>query len=74
MIMINLEAIIMTSTTIMRKFVEGLEEIVNGCGEEIQPEEKLAELLASLGLIRKSKDRYVLTDLGKRFIKLTSET
>jgi len=63
----------MTSTTIMRKFVEGLEEIVNG-GEGIQPEEKLAELLASIGLIRKSKDRYVLTDLGKRFIKLTSET
>ena len=60
----------MISAIVMRRFVEELEEIVNGC-DELQPEERLAELLVSVGLFEKSQDGYRLTEAGKKFLKMS---
>ncbi len=71
MIMKNLGVLMIS---MMRKFAEELEEIANGCGNGKQPEERLAELLASIGLIKKTKEGYKLTEVGMKFLKITAET
>jgi predicted transcriptional regulator len=60
----------MVNAIVVRKFAEGLEEIVN-CVEA--PEERLAELLVSMGLLEKGEEGYKLTEVGKKFLKLPIE-
>jgi predicted transcriptional regulator len=61
-------------TIIMKKFAEELEKIVEDCKNGKQPEERLAELLAFMGLIEKGEEGYRLTETGRKFLKLPIDT
>jgi ribosomal protein S19E (S16A) len=60
------------SKMMMKKFAEGLDEVVKGCGNG-KPEEVLAELLMLIGLIEKGEEGYRLTEAGKKLLKLKAE-
>ncbi|MFO7967161.1 MAG: hypothetical protein R6U44_06150 [Archaeoglobaceae archaeon] len=55
----------------MKELASNFDEILEK-GEE-EPEEMLAEVLESIGLIEKQKGRYRLTRMGEKFLELPVE-
>jgi hypothetical protein len=61
----------MIDEVVVKKFAS-LEKIVEACDEE-EPEELVAEFLASIGLIERRNGGYQLTKSGRKFLNLPKE-
>jgi len=53
----------------LEKMILNFDEYVSNCNE-LQPEERVADFLESIGFIEKENGVYQLTELGEKFLKL----
>lgn len=60
------------SKTNLEKIILNFDEYVKNCSE-LQPEERIADFLESVGFIEKKEGIYQLTELGEKFLKLPLE-